>query len=222
MMIKTARADALYARAHKREILSRHHIDGLYMVKTDRTKKFVVSWCASAQTAQYPMTEDAVSNQSGNAGTYQFSDTHPTYLQGNTMINLARTDLNPSPRSALTRIVTTGLAILALAACASTPQPPLQEIQAADLAISRAEQASVAEYASLELNQAREKVAAARVAVQEEEMTVARQLAEESRASAELASARAEMLRAKEVNDDMQTSIDTLKQEMLRNSGTRQ
>jgi urease gamma subunit len=53
-------------------------------------------------------------------------------------------------------------------------------------------------------------------------MTTALYLAEESRASAELASARTEMLRQKEVNDDMQQSIETLKQEMLRNSGTRQ
>lgn len=138
------------------------------------------------------------------------------------MINLARTDLNPSSRGIWMPLMATGLAIFMLAGCASAPQPPVQEIQAADLAITRAEQSSVAEYASLELNQAREKVAAARVAVQEEDMIAARHLAEESLVSAELASARTEMLRAREVNDDMQKSIDTLKQEMLRNTGTRQ
>lgn len=138
------------------------------------------------------------------------------------MIDLARTDLAPSSRGMWISLVVMGLAILFLAGCASTPQPPVQEIQAADLAISRAEQAGVAEYASLELNQAREKVTAARVAVQAEDMITARQLAEESRVSAELASSRTEMLRAREVNEAMQRSINTLKQEMLRNTGTRQ
>lgn len=138
------------------------------------------------------------------------------------MFHLTRTNLTPSSHGTLMRIVATGLVILSLAACASTPQPPDQEIQAANLAISRAEQSRVADYAALELNQAREKVAAARVAVQEEDMTLALQLAEESRASAELASARTEMLKARKVNDDIQAGIDTLKQEMLRNTGTRQ
>lgn len=138
------------------------------------------------------------------------------------MTNLARTDNTSSSRDALIRIVTTALAILTLAACASAPQPPDREIQAADLAISRAEQSRDANYAALELDRARAKVAAARVAVQEEDMMLARQLAEQSLVSAELASARAEMLRAREVNEDMQASIDTLKQEILRNTGTRQ
>lgn len=147
---------------------------------------------------------------------------HSTKLWRNTMINLARTDKGPSTRNTLQRIVMTGLAVLTLAACASSPLPPAQEIQAADLAISRAEQSRVANYAALELDQARVKVAAARVAVQQEDMILARQLAEESLVSAELASARAEMLRAQEVNEDMQASIDTLKQEILRETGTRQ
>lgn len=138
------------------------------------------------------------------------------------MNKVARTDPAVSSRGTLMRLLTTGFAILALAACASTPQPPLEEIQAADLAITRAEQSRVANYAALELNEARQKVAAARVAVQEDDMILARQLAEEARASAELASARTEMLRAREVNEDMQASIDTLKQEIRRNTGTGQ
>jgi hypothetical protein len=145
----------------------------------------------------------------------------PSTNQRKTMIKV-RTDKGSSTRGALMRSVMTGLAILTLVACASTPPPPDQEIQAADLAISRAEQARVANYAALELDQARSKVAAARVAVQEEDMILARQLAEESLVSAELASARAEMLSAQEINEDMQASIDTLKQEILRNTGTRQ
>ncbi|MEX2352862.1 MAG: DUF4398 domain-containing protein [Gammaproteobacteria bacterium] len=111
--------------------------------------------------------------------------------------------------------------ILLLAGCASTPQPPTRALQAAELAITTAEQARVADYASAELNQARTRLADARLAVQDEEMDTALYLAEQSRAGAELASARAELIKAKAVNDEMEKSIDTLKQEMQRNTGVR-
>src|SRR6187551_2685090 len=117
------------------------------------------------------------------------------------------------------RMLFAGAALLALFACVSTALPPTQQLQAAELAITNAEQARVADYASPDLNQAREKLAAARTAVVSEEMVLAQQLADESRASAELASAKAEMIKAKAVNDEMQQSINTLKQELLRNSG---
>jgi hypothetical protein len=111
--------------------------------------------------------------------------------------------------------------LLTLAACASTPEPPTRELQAAEIAITTAEQARVADYASAELNQARTKLADARRAVQDKEMVLALYLADESRADAELALARAEMMKAREVNDEMQKSLDTLKQEMQRNTGVR-
>jgi len=112
--------------------------------------------------------------------------------------------------------------LLAMAACSSTPPPPTQQLQAAELAITKADQARVADYASPELNQAREKLTAARAAVHEEKMERGGQLADESRVSAELAYARAEVVKARKVNDDMQKSIDTLKSEMSRNSGNAQ
>ncbi len=111
---------------------------------------------------------------------------------------------------------------LALSACASTPEPPTRELQAAESAIASAEQDRVATYASAELREARDKLSAARTAVRNEEMVRARYLAEESRVHAQLAAAQAEEIKAKAVNDDMQKSIDTLKQEMQRSSGARQ
>lgn len=112
-------------------------------------------------------------------------------------------------------------ALVTLGACASAPRPPAQHMQAAELAITNAEQARVADYASLELNQAREKLLAARNAVQQEDMVLAQRLADEARVKAELASAKAQMIEAKLVNDEMQESINTLKQEMTRNTGER-
>lgn len=111
--------------------------------------------------------------------------------------------------------------LLALAGCAATPQPPHRALQSAEMAITQAERTRVAEYAPAELNQAREKLAAARTAVRNEQMVEAETLAEESRVHADLASARAEMIQAKAVNVEMQKSIDTLKQEMQRSSGER-
>jgi len=120
-------------------------------------------------------------------------------------------------RSLLLITLITGL--LTLAACASTPQPPTQALQAAELAITNAETNRVADYASSELNEARQNLAAANTAVQMNEMELAQRLAEQSRVNADLATARTEMLKAKAINDEMQKSIDTLKQEMQRNTG---
>lgn len=112
-------------------------------------------------------------------------------------------------------------ALLGLAACASAPVPPTQALQAAEMAIASAEQARVADFASLELAEARQELAAARTAVQQNRMVQAERLALESRAGAELALARAEAARSKVVNDDMRKSNDTLQQEMERNPGVR-
>ncbi len=113
------------------------------------------------------------------------------------------------------------IASLLLAGCASAPKPPTQALQAAELAITSAEQARVADYASLDLNNARQKLVAANTAVDAKQMELALQLAEQSRVNAELASAKAEMMKARDINEEMQKSIDTLKQEMQRNTGVR-
>ena len=111
------------------------------------------------------------------------------------------------------------LAMLALAACASKPLPPTEALQAAEQAISSAEKARVADYASPELGMARDKLAAARTAVEKEEMVLAQRLAEQSRVDADLATAKAEVAKAKLVNDEMKKSTESLKQEMQRNTG---
>lgn len=114
------------------------------------------------------------------------------------------------------------LVMAGLSACATAPLAPTAQMQAAELAIASAEQDQVENYALPELNDARRKLDAARVAVGNEDMMLATYLATESTADAQLASARAEMLKAKAVNDEMQKSIDALKMELQRNSGARQ
>jgi hypothetical protein len=106
-----------------------------------------------------------------------------------------------------------------LTGCASTPQPPNQAIQAAELAINNAEQARVADYASPELAEAREKLTAARLAVEKKDMVAAHRFAEQARVDADLATAKTGVAKAKAVNDEMKKSTSTLKQEMQRNTG---
>ncbi len=124
-------------------------------------------------------------------------------------------------RDGLGRPLMASLLAVAMASCASTPEPPTEALQAAQLAIESAEQARVADYAASELGAAREALAEARVAVQDEEMVRARRLAERSRASAELATARASEARNREINGELQKTIDALEQELQRNSGDR-
>jgi predicted S18 family serine protease len=119
------------------------------------------------------------------------------------------------------RLVVAAAGLFTLAACASTPPAPTHALQAAETAITNAEQARVADYASIELNEARENLAAARKAVQDEDMARAERLAEQARVNAELASANARLTRARAINEEMQTSIDVLKQEMQRGPGAR-
>lgn len=114
------------------------------------------------------------------------------------------------------------MGVLLLYACASAPMAPTEALQSAEEAITNAERARVADYASVELSEAREKLAAARKAVNEEKMLLAYRLAEQARVDAELALARATLVKAKETNDEMQKNIEILKQEMQRNSGGQQ
>ncbi len=114
-------------------------------------------------------------------------------------------------------LISTAASLITITACASAP-PPTQALQAAELAISNAEQARVADYASPELGEAREKLSAARDAVHQEKMVEAQRLAEQARVDAELASAKSEAVKAKSVNDEMKNSTETMKQEMHRNN----
>ncbi|MDR3417045.1 MAG: DUF4398 domain-containing protein [Nevskia sp.] len=111
---------------------------------------------------------------------------------------------------------------LALAACASVPQPPTAALQAADTAIATAESDHAADYAPLEMRTAREKLAAARAdAEQPDDQRVmqSRQLADEARVDAELASAKAHLAKADAVNQELQKNNNTLRQETQRSPG---
>jgi len=113
--------------------------------------------------------------------------------------------------------IATGLLLAGV--CSAAQPPPTAALQAAETAIATADQAHVADYASLELTGARRDLNAANDAVREKNMPLALRLAEESMVGAQLASARAEVVEAQMVNDEMIKSIATLKEEMKRNAG---
>ena len=106
-----------------------------------------------------------------------------------------------------------------IGACASTPPAPTANLQAAQQAISTAEQANAGKFAPEELGEARTRLASANEAVTNKKMVEAERLADQSRADAELASAKTTAVQAKAVNEEMSKSTATLVEEMQRNSG---
>jgi hypothetical protein len=109
--------------------------------------------------------------------------------------------------------------LLLVGACASTPPAPTESLQAARGAIETAEKADAGRYASVELSEARKRLASADASVREEKMPLAERFAQESRAQAELASAKTTAAKANAVNDEMKRSTGTLIEEMQRKSG---
>jgi putative cell wall-binding protein len=108
-------------------------------------------------------------------------------------------------------------AIVLLGACATTPPaPPTASLIAAQQAIARAEQADAQQYASAELDEAKQKLALADRAVTAEGMIEADRFAQESRVAAELASARTESAKAADINREMGRGADALLEEMQR------
>jgi hypothetical protein len=111
--------------------------------------------------------------------------------------------------------------VLALAACASVP-PPTESLQAAQQAITIAEQANAGHYAPGELGEARAELTSANAAVTDQHMVIAERFANESRAEAQLAFAKTAYVKAQAINDDMTRSNGVLIEEIQRNSGDKQ
>jgi hypothetical protein len=114
-----------------------------------------------------------------------------------------------------------GLSMLAagsvfLSACASAPQPPKPELDAAQSAIGAAETANAGRFASAELSEAREKLASANSAVSNKQMLAAKRLAEESKVTADLAFARTETAKAVAINTELSKGVEALSEEMQR------
>jgi hypothetical protein len=135
---------------------------------------------------------------------------------------LTHTAIARGPRMSILHLLALGTSLLLLAACASKPLPPTQEISAAEQSLTDAEQARVAQYALPEMQEAREQLSASRAAVLKEDMVLAKRLAQQASMNIKLAAAKAELAKAEAVNTDMTKNIDVLKEEMQRKSGDAQ
>lgn len=121
-------------------------------------------------------------------------------------------------RASAVAITTTTLAtLLALTGCASAPVPT-EQFAVAQSSIERATAAGAAEHAALEIKTARDKLAAAQRAVEDEEYAKASALAEEASVDAKLAEAKSESAKAKRSVSEIQDNLRSLRNELDRNS----
>jgi hypothetical protein len=101
------------------------------------------------------------------------------------------------------------LAAALLAACASVPTPK-SELDAANLALRKADQSDAAHYAPLDVRMARDKYQAALKAADKGDNVEARRLAEEAAVDAEVADVKSRAARAQQGAAESRSSIESL------------
>jgi hypothetical protein len=115
--------------------------------------------------------------------------------------------------SAASRSAIACCAALAVALACAAPRKPAQEISKAELAIRDAEVKPAPSGASLDLRLAREKLEHAKDALRDEEYTKARRFAEEALVDAQVAEARSDSETARASAQEIEKSIETLRDE---------
>lgn len=108
------------------------------------------------------------------------------------------------------------VAIFAVVACVSTPAEPDESLARAAALIEQAEQSGAREYASAELESARERLALAHAATDDKDHVLARQYAEEAELDARLASAKIRSAKAENAADEITDGLEILRQEVAR------
>ena len=105
--------------------------------------------------------------------------------------------------------------VLLMAGCASGPAPTAQ-MAVSKAAVEHASSASTTEFAPVELQSAKDKLARAEKAMAQENYELARQLAEEAQADARLAEAKSESAQAQKAARDSQDASRALREEINR------
>jgi len=100
-----------------------------------------------------------------------------------------------------------------LAGCASSPPAPPSELAVAASTLQDAERAGAVQYAPVELNRAREKVASAQNAMRQENYQDAQRLAAEAEADARLASVKAQAAQAEQALSTVRQDQNVLRNE---------
>jgi predicted lipid-binding transport protein (Tim44 family) len=118
-------------------------------------------------------------------------------------------------RRAVRRPVREGAALAALIVLVGCANAPTKKIAKAELAVEEADP-KTAEYAPLELRQARQKLRAAQEAAEDDDHDRARRLAEQALVDAQLARAKARAEVRSEYVDELQRSVDAVAGEATR------
>jgi len=111
-----------------------------------------------------------------------------------------------------------GLALTLLAACSNLKTPATSDVAVSSAAVEGAVSAGGSEFAPLEMNAARSKLALARQALSVKDYEQAIRLADASRADAKLAQAKANSAKARAAADALDEDIRVLRNEIKRNS----
>jgi len=120
----------------------------------------------------------------------------------------------PLARTTITEALLFAAAAM-LAGCASTPEP-VGELASARTAIRSVQGSDAQDLAPVYLDRARTKLQRAEAASADEDYAEARRLAEESLVDAELANAKANAIKARRNADDLEQSIQVLREEIRR------
>ncbi len=105
--------------------------------------------------------------------------------------------------------------VILVAGCASVP-PPTAQMAVSKAAVARAITADTNEFAPVELQSAKDKLARAERAMAQEHYELAKQLAEEAQVDARLAEAKSQSAKAQKAAIDSQQAIRVLREEINR------
>lgn len=119
----------------------------------------------------------------------------------------------------VTRSLLSVAALLALAGCSSGPRP-IAELARANTLIEQAEKTGAARFAAADVEQARGKLSRAETAADDGDQETALRLAKEAAVDAELAQARSAAAEAKDSEEELERSLQTLREEAERKPAT--
>ena len=108
------------------------------------------------------------------------------------------------------------LALLSLG-CSSLKTPATADVAVSQAAVENAAGAGAAQFAPIEMNAARDKLALAQTALAAKDYAVARDLAGQAQVDAKLAQGKANSAKAQAAADALQDDIRVLREELARN-----
>lgn len=113
-------------------------------------------------------------------------------------------------------LASTVFAAVCLVGCAQKHKVPTSEMALADEAVAEASSAGAYEFAPLEIEMAEEKIEQAKIAIQAKDNLEAKRLLEKAQVDAKLAESKARTAKTQKAVNELQKSIDVLKEEIER------